>query len=136
MNQMLWRCTLRVGKPTLLAIAAVQTILIPVAQAGWIRDAQDAWKRSQQPPAPTDNTIHMQPITRDGFGYINQLGGGQNSEGDYNQPVRTRDAFGSNLPDGVYSAPAQWDSNVHIRYEVRDGSIWNQDYQFNRRGRH
>ncbi len=55
---------------------------------------------------------------------------GQNSEGDYNRPVRTRDAFGADLAPGVYQAPAAWDKDLGIRYNVQDGAIWNQDYQF------
>lgn len=76
----------------------------------------------------------LAPITRQGFGYVNQLGGGVDENGYYRRPVPAQDAFGTPLTDGWHEAPMQWsDQDSSVLYEVRNGNIIRQDYRLQRR---
>lgn len=122
---------------SLAAIACVYAVLIPqAANAGWlgdrIQERVDDWNNSpSNVPTPQSDT-QLNPINRDGFGYIDQLGNSTDENGNYRQPVRTEDAFGSKLKDGVYVAPTTWDVDLGIQYEVQDGEITNQRYRHTR----
>jgi hypothetical protein len=71
----------------------------------------------------------LHPIDRNGFGYINELGGGVDDSGYYARPVPTQDAFGAQLQDGTYAAPMNWgDQGTQVLYDVKDGQIVRQDY--------
>lgn len=131
MKQALWQ--------SLVAIAVGYPLLPQqAAKAGWIQDGIDAYQRSQQQIPDyyvRPGAAPLNPIDRNGFGYINNLGGGTDDSGNYRQPVPTRRAVGVDLPDGSYEAPANWDENLGIRYRVQGGAIVNQGYQFYPRGR-
>lgn len=134
MNQlMIWR--------SLLAIAFIPAFIPTAAHAQWLRQGMEAWQRATRPApnydryaAPGD-AAPLNPIGRDGFEYINQMGGGQDELGIYNQPVPARNAFGTDLAPGTYEAPATWDENLGIRYRVQGGAITQQGYQFYPEGR-
>lgn len=76
----------------------------------------------------------LQPVTRQGFGYVHDLGGGVDEEGYYRRPIPSDRAFGVQLHDGVYEAPMQWEGDDpnggRIRYEVQGGQIIRQRYGF------
>lgn len=134
MNQlMVWR--------SLLAIAFIPAFIPTAAHAQWLRQGIETWRRATQPApnydryaAPGD-AAPLNPIGRNGFGYINQMGSGQDELGYYRQPVPVRSAFGTDLSTGTYEAPATWDETVGIRYRVENGAIVQQNYQFYPQGR-
>lgn len=68
------------------------------------------------------------PITRQGFAWINQLGGGVDERGFYRRPVRVTEAFGIELPNGWHRAPWAWDTENAFLFYVDRGYITRQDY--------
>jgi hypothetical protein len=138
MNQLIvWRSLLALACLRGACIAILYTAFLPqAAHAGWIRDGIDAYQRATQPTSyPRRDATPLNPIGRTGFGYINDQGGGTDEIGNYRHPVSTRDAFGVDLAPGTYEAPATWDEHLGIRYQVQDGAIVNQQYQFYPQGR-
>lgn len=131
MNQLFFR--------SLVAIDVLAVLFIPQsAQAGWVRQAIEAYQNSQQ-RTPSyivrpNSATPLNSIDRSGYGYVHQLGGGVDDAGNYNTPVPTNRAFGVDLPDGTYEAPASWDENLGIQYGVQGGQIRTETYRFHRRG--
>lgn len=70
----------------------------------------------------------LNPVTRQGFAWINELGGGVDENGFYRRPVRVRDAFGIELPNGWRRAPWAWDLDNAFLFYVEGGYITRQDY--------
>jgi len=71
----------------------------------------------------------LNPITREGFYWVNYLGGDVDEYGFYQQPVRTTDAFSGELPNGWNRAPMAWDDQGNaVLYYVHNGYIMRQDY--------
>ena len=71
----------------------------------------------------------LNPISREGFYWVNYQGGGVDDRGYYRRPVKATDAFGGNLPNGWNYAPMDWDSQgTAALYYVKDGYIIQQDY--------
>lgn len=71
----------------------------------------------------------LNPITREGFHWVNYLGGGVDQGGFYLHPVRTTDAFSGELPNGWNIAPMAWDYQGNaVLYFVQNGYITRQDY--------
>lgn len=111
----------------LLAIVSLVIFLATQdAKAQW-------WNPFPQQPQQTERIYdhYRGGIDREGFAYINSLGGGQDENGYYRQPVTVQQAWGSDVPDGRYGYRAQWDQQIHILYDVRNGEIVRQDYHFN-----
>jgi hypothetical protein len=90
---------------------------------------QFPWQQQQQTSAPYQ--YFRGGIDRQGFGYINQMGRGQDTNGYYQQPVSVQEAWGGSVPDGVHGYRARWDDQIHILYDVQNGRIIRQDYHFN-----
>lgn len=70
----------------------------------------------------------LNPITRQGFAWINDLGGGVDDRGFYRRPVNVRAAFGIDLPNGWHRAPWAWDPENAFLFYVENGWIIRQDY--------
>ncbi|MEP0913084.1 hypothetical protein NDI45_19415 [Leptolyngbya sp. GB1-A1] len=111
----------------LLATVSLAVFLIPkTAKAQW----WNPFPQEQQASAPYQ--YFRGGIDRESFSYLHQLGGGQDDNGYYQQPVSVEQAWGSGVPDGVHGYRAKWDDQIHILYEVQNGQIVRQDYFFNR----
>lgn len=80
---------------------------------------------------PRYQSKEMAPITRQGLAWINELGGAQDAEGDYQRPFYSYDAFGVVLSDGWHIAPMAWDEDGHrMTFYVERGYVVRQGYQF------
>lgn len=79
---------------------------------------------------PIQAGFHGNPLSRAGFGYIHSLGGPINSQGYFQTPVDTQQAFGARLNDGLWEFPAEWsDQPMSILYSIQGGRIFHQDYR-------
>jgi hypothetical protein len=115
---------------SLALIAMVGAIVLPVIQRGTAAIAQTFNSDSRSPQLYQQQ---LNPITRDGFNYIRQLGGRQDAAGNYERPVPSNQAFGAQLQDGWHQAPMNWDDQgSSVLYRVQNGAIVQQDYRWNR----
>lgn len=130
---------------SLLASGLTVFVFLPsAAHAGWIRDGvrafqgqMRAYRNSQQvhrdPSEPYGRGNRMLPaLDRNGFGYINDLGGGTDENGTFRRPIPSDRAYGVQLEDGYYEAPLRFDDQgTRALYGVQGGQIIRQNYQFN-----
>lgn len=71
----------------------------------------------------------LAPISREGFAWINDLGGGVDERGYYRRPVNVRQAFGIDLPNGWHKAPMAWDDRGNaLLFYVQNGWITMQEF--------
>jgi len=71
----------------------------------------------------------LNPLTRAGFAWINELGGGVDGNGVYRKPVSVQAAFGIDLPNGWHRARMAWDDQGNtLLFFVQDGYITRQDF--------
>lgn len=95
-----------------------------------------AWPLANEAEGYTYSQFYRQrlnPISREGFFWVNHLGGGMNQHGYYRNPVSTVDAFGGTLPNGWNYAPMAWDDQgTAALYFVQGGYIIQQDFKWNR----
>lgn len=71
----------------------------------------------------------LSPISRQGFAWINQLGGGIDEQGFYRNPVSVRAAFNIDLPNGWHRAPMAWDDQGNaLLFYVENNYIIRQDF--------
>jgi hypothetical protein len=71
----------------------------------------------------------LNPISRQGFAWINELSGGIDANGYYKNPVSVQSAFGIDLPNGWHRAPMAWDDQGNaLLFYVENGYIIRQDF--------
>lgn len=70
----------------------------------------------------------QQPISRQQLQWLNQLGGGQDQYGTFNNPVPANRIVPGSYPDGAYRFPMQWDEQNSILLQIQNGNIMRQDY--------
>lgn len=104
---------------------------LPV-HAGWINGyGETVSVQGQTAPAPAMNPnlgTALSPLTRGGFAYLNDLGGGVDTSGNYQRPFPSVNGFGVVLADGRYYAPADWTTGLYIIFDVQGGFIHRCDF--------
>lgn len=71
----------------------------------------------------------LNPITRQGLAWINELSGGIDANGVYKNPVSVQAAFGIDLPNGWHRAPMAWDDQGNaLLFLVENGYITRQGF--------
>ncbi|MEP0923457.1 hypothetical protein [Leptolyngbya sp. ST-U4] len=108
---------------------ALTSLIILIPAAAQAQQWQTPWHQQQQYPGEHWQSLPPRPpVSREHLNQLNQLGGGQDQYGTYNQPVPVRSVFDGDIPDGSYRFPMQWDPDRSILLQIQDGQIRRQDY--------
>lgn len=85
--------------------------------------------RSEQVTPQVDGTI-----SRDGYRWLHNSSGGVDENGYYQNPMHSRDAFGSDLGTGIYRLRPEWSSDGDhlILFETQNGVVVREDHEFRR----
>lgn len=87
------------------------------APQGYNSDAQIKWQSDQ-------------PISREDFKKIYEVGGGVDEYGYYHQPIPTHKVFGSEADgNGTFVAPLEGDSQTEVLLDVYQGHVIRQDFR-------
>lgn len=102
-----------IATPATFAGLLTLSLFAPPALAsdpiGWFANALGFQAHGTAPAA--SQYRQLSPLTREGYYWVNYQGGGINDQGYYNRPIAPRDAFGVDLADGTYGAPALWEGD-------------------------
>ena len=86
---------------------------------------------AQQTATAEPNNYPGDPISRDIFGALYQLGGGVDSQGYFQKPISTQYVYGQRIDNGTITHPAEWSPNdLGFKYYVEDGEITGMEFVY------